>query len=303
MPAFAALQACRSESTPREPALSPRRPREVSARIDAQPTIEGAGVHLSRSLGSAALPLLDPFLMLDEFHSDRPEDYVKGFPSHPHRGFETVTYMIEGAMEHRDSLGNHGRLGPGSTQWMTAGHGIIPSEMPQQENVLMWGFQLWVNLPSSKKMTAPRYQDLAPDRITDVTTADGAIVRVIAGESSGKRGPVEGIVTAPQMMDVKLPKGGRFEQSTPPTHNAFVYVFEGGILVGDKHVSVERGQLAVLSGGDLASFTADQPARFLLLSGQPIGEPVKRYGPFVMNTEQELQQAVDDYRNGRLVSS
>ena len=302
LPALAALHACRSESAPREPAVAPRRPREVGTRIDAQPTIEGAGVHLSRSLGSSALPLLDPFLMLDEFHSDRPEDYVKGFPSHPHRGFETVTYMIEGAMEHRDSLGNHGRLGPGSTQWMTAGRGIIHSEMPQQERGLMWGFQLWVNLPSSRKMTAPRYQDLAPERIVELATADGATVRLVAGESNGQRGPVEGIVTAPQMLDVSLPSGVRFEQPVPTTHNAFAYVFEGALLVGDRRVRVERGQLAVLSGGDFVRVVGDPTARFLLLSGQPIGEPVKRYGPFVMNTEQELQQAVDDYRTGRLVS-
>ncbi|MEO7096298.1 MAG: pirin family protein [Polyangiales bacterium] len=302
LPALAALHACRSESAPREPALVTRRPREVTTRIDAQPTIEGAGVHLRRSLGSSLLPLLDPFLMLDEFHSDRPEDYLKGFPSHPHRGFETVTYMLEGAMEHRDSLGNHGRLVAGSTQWMTAGRGIIHSEMPQQERGLMWGFQLWVNLPAARKMTAPRYQDLAPERITEVATNDGALVRVVAGESSGKRGPVEGIVTAPQMMDVKLAKGGRFEQPVPLAHNAFAYVVEGALVVGDKEVRVTPGQLAVLSSGDLVSMTADEPARFLLLSAQPIGEPVRRHGPFVMNTDEELQQAVDDYRSGRLVS-
>jgi redox-sensitive bicupin YhaK (pirin superfamily) len=301
LPAFAALHACRSESAPREVVVT-RRPREVGTRIDAQPTIEGAGVHLRRSLGSAALPLLDPFLMLDEFHSDRAEDYIKGFPSHPHRGFETVTYMIEGAMEHRDSLGNHGRLGPGSTQWMTAGRGIIHSEMPQQENGLMWGFQLWVNLPAAKKMTAPRYQDLAPERIATVATNDGASVRLVAGQLAGRVGPVEGIVTAPQMMDVSLPKGARFEQPVPLAHNAFLYAFEGAVLVGDQRVRITQGQLAVLSGGDHVSVTSDEGGRFLLLSGQPIGEPVKRYGPFVMNTEEELQQAVDDYRSGRLVS-
>src|SRR4051812_7126447 len=220
----AALAACGrgARAGSRRQEAPPSLEREVVQRIDAQPTIEGAGVRLRRSLGSRALPLLDPFLMLDEFHSDRPEDYAAGFPSHPHRGFETVTYMIQGAMAHRDSLGNHGRLGPGSTQWMTAGHGIIHSEMPEQENGLMWGFQLWVNLPASHKMTQPRYQDLAPGRIEEIRLGD-ATVRLVAGEALGRRGPVDGIVTAPHMLDVALAPRGRFEHPLPASHNAFVY--------------------------------------------------------------------------------
>jgi len=303
IPASALIAACKTSDAPRASAPNVR---GVERVIDAQPTIEGAGVHLRRSLGSRALPLLDPFLMLDEFHSDRPEDYVAGFPSHPHRGFETVTYMIEGAMEHRDSLGNHGRLGPGSTQWMTAGHGIIHSEMPKQANGqnpdLLWGFQLWVNLPAVNKMTKPRYQDLAPDRIEKLAIDDAA-VGLIAGEAKGKRGPVDGIVTAPQMLDVKIPAHGKFAHAIPSTHNAFVYVFEGATLVGPQRTRVVAGQLAVLGNGDLVSVTDDGGigGRFLLLAGRPIGEPVARAGPFVMNTDAELRRAFDDYRSGKLV--
>src|SRR4051812_24794902 len=205
----AALAACGrgARAGSRRQEAPPSLEREVVQRIDAQPTIEGAGVRLRRSLGSRALPLLDPFLMLDEFHSDRPEDYAAGFPSHPHRGFETVTYMLDGAMEHRDSLGNHGRLGPGSVQWMTAGHGIVHSEMPQQDKGRLWGFQLWVNLPAAHKMIRPRYQDIAPARVVEAMI-DDASVRLVAGELDGRRGPVEGIVTAPEMLDVNLPARG-----------------------------------------------------------------------------------------------
>jgi redox-sensitive bicupin YhaK (pirin superfamily) len=278
----------------------PARPREVVQLVDAEPRIEGAGVRLRRSLGTRALPLLDPFLMLDEFHSDDPADYAAGFPSHPHRGFETVTYMREGAMEHRDSLGNHGRLGPGSTQWMTAGHGIIHSEMPQQERGLLWGFQLWVNLPAAQKMVKPRYQDLAPARIVELAVDDAA-VRLVAGEAHGRRGPVDGIVTAPQMLDVQLPARGTFRHALPPSHNAFVYVFEGTARIGAARTPVAAGQLAVLGDGDGVTLRSDGGARMLCLAGQPIGEPVARYGPFVMNTEAELRQAIEDYQSGRLV--
>jgi len=299
----AALAACGrgARAGARRQEAAPALEREVVQRIDAQPTVEGAGVKLRRSLGSRALPLLDPFLMLDEFHSDDPADYAPGFPSHPHRGFETVTYMLQGAMEHRDSLGNHGRLGPGSTQWMTAGHGIIHSEMPQQERGLMWGFQLWVNLPAARKLVRPRYQDLAPERIVELAVDDAA-VRLIAGEAHGHRGPVDGIVTAPQMLDVSLPARGTFRHTLPPSHNAFVYVFEGTAAVGTGRAIVGAGQLAVLSPGDRLQVRSEGGARLLCFAGQPIGEPVARYGPFVMNTEDELRQAVADYRSGRLVS-
>jgi redox-sensitive bicupin YhaK (pirin superfamily) len=281
--------------------LGERGAREVTQVIDAQPHIEGAGVHLRRSLGSRALPLLDPFLMLDEFHSDKPEDYELGFPSHPHRGFETVTYMLQGAVEHRDSLGNHGHLGPGCAQWMTAGHGIIHSEMPVHNpgDTRMWGFQLWINLPAANKLIRPRYQDIAPARIPEAAV-DDALVRVVAGSAGGKTGPVDGIVTAPQMIDIKLGRRGSVRHAVPPGHNAFVYVFEGEAELGTARARVTAGQLAVLSPGDLFTARAESGARLLSFAGRPIGEPVARYGPFVMNTDDELRQAVDDYRSGRL---
>jgi redox-sensitive bicupin YhaK (pirin superfamily) len=277
------------------------RARDVVQVVDAQPHLEGAGVHLRRSLGSAALPLLDPFLMLDEFHSNRPEDYLPGFPSHPHRGFETVTYMLDGAVEHRDSLGNHGHLGPGCAQWMTAGHGIIHSEMPVAESAStnLWGFQLWVNLPAAKKLMPPRYQDIPPASIPEVAVDDG-LVRLVAGSVGGKLGPVSGIVTAPQMFDVKLGARGSVRHAVPASHNAFVYVFDGEAQLGPARTKVAAGQLAVLGPGQSFLARAETSARLLSFAGQPIGEPVARYGPFVMNTDEELRQAVDDYRSGRL---
>jgi hypothetical protein len=299
--AAATLAACKTEEAA-APARAPSmRARDVKQLVDAQATSDGAGVKLRRSLGSRALSMLDPFLMLDEFRSDRPDDYLAGFPSHPHRGFETVTYMIDGAMEHQDSMGNKGRLGPGSIQWMTAGSGIIHSEMPKQERGLMWGFQLWVNLPAAKKMTKPRYQDLAPERVETVTIGD-ATVRLVAGEAGGKRGPVDGIVTAPQMLDFKLGRRGKVEHAIPAGHNAFVYCFEGSAEIGPARTKVGRGQLAVLGSGDgLTAAALEDGARLLLLAGQPLGEPVARHGPFVMNTDEEIRRAVDDYRAGRLV--
>jgi redox-sensitive bicupin YhaK (pirin superfamily) len=277
-----------------------RHERDVVRVIDAEPSRDGAGVKLRRSLGSSALPLLDPFLLLDEIHSGHEEDYIRGFPSHPHRGFETVTYMIDGAMEHRDSLGNHGRLGPGSVQWMTAGHGIIHSEMPRGERGTFWGFQLWVNLPSSLKMTRPRYQDLAPDRVAEVDQ-ERARVRVVAGDAFGRRGPVDGIVTAPHMLDVTLAANGRFEHALPATHNAFAYVFDGSVRLGRSETPAHDGQIVVLGPGDRIVASSETGGRMLLLSAEPIGEPVARRGPFVMNTDEEIRQAIDDYQNGRLL--
>jgi redox-sensitive bicupin YhaK (pirin superfamily) len=275
--------------------------REVLRVVRAQPTSDGAGVKLNRSLGTGALPMLDPFLMLDEFYTDRPEDYLAGFPSHPHRGFETVTYMLAGAMEHKDSVGNTGKLIAGSVQWMTAGRGIVHSEMPKQENGLMWGFQLWVNLPGAKKMIPPRYQDIAPEKIPEVTIGD-ARVRVIAGEAGGVRGPVEGVATAPLMIDVKLPAGAKIEQAIAADHNAFVYVFEGEARFGSAGKSVGRGELGVLGPGDAVSVVGagEKGARFLILAGRPINERVARYGPFVMTTEDEIRQAMVDYQSGKL---
>ena len=307
LPSSLGATACRDREALREPgperaqglaANTARRVREVAQLAESQPTVEGAGVHLRRCLGGRAVPLLDPFLMLDEFRSETPEDYIKGFPSHPHRGFETVTYMIDGAMEHRDSLGNHGRLAPGSVQWMTAGRGIIHSEMPKQDRGPMWGYQLWVNLPAREKMRKPRYQDLAPERIT-MTTVGDASARLVAGEIGGAKGPVVDIATAPLMVDLALKKGG-LELPIPASYNAFVYVIEGAARFGSSR-PVPRGQLVVLGPGDVLRASTDDAARFLLFAGKPIGEPIARRGPFVMNTDEELQQAFDDYRSGRLV--
>ncbi len=284
---------------PASPRVAPR-VRPVARLVDAQPTLEGAGVHLRRSLGSQALPMLDPFLLLDEVHSERPEDYLPGFPTHPHRGFETVTYVLDGAFEHRDSLGNHGRLTPGSAQWMTAGRGIVHSEMPGQTAGGMWLFQLWVNLPRASKMIRPRYQDIAPGRVVEARV-DDARARLVAGSLAGRTGPVEGIVTAPQMIDLRFEGRGRSAVPVAPDHTAFAYVVEGRVKLGADEAPARAGQLAVLGPGDRVVAKADGPARVLLLSARPIGEPVARGGPFVMNTYDEVRQAWEDYRAGRLV--
>ncbi len=276
--------------------------REVTEVARAQPTADGAGVKLRRAVGTRALPMLDPFLLLDEMHSERPEDYVAGFPTHPHRGFETVTYVLDGAVDHKDSLGNHGHLGAGSVQWMTAGRGIVHSEMPNHEagKSTLWGFQLWVNLPASLKMTKPRYQDLMAGRIAEVAVQD-ASVRVVAGEVAGARGPVEGIVTAPTMLDVRVPAKGRCALPLPPGHNAFAYVIDGAVAIGTAGSLVEQGEVAVLGPGSRVTATSAAGGRMLLIAARPIGEPVARSGPFVMNTNEELQKAWEDYRSGRLV--
>jgi redox-sensitive bicupin YhaK (pirin superfamily) len=279
-----------------------RAERTVERIVSAQRTSDGAGVKLNRALGGGALSMLDPFLLLDEFQSDDPNDYLAGFPDHPHRGFETVTYMIEGAMEHRDSVGNRGRLVAGSAQWMTAGHGIVHSEMPKQERGLMWGFQLWVNLPRARKMIKPRYQDIAPGLIPE-TTIDGARTRVVAGNAFGVTGPVTGIDVEPIFLDVTVERGVRFQASLPPGHNAFVFVTDGAVRLGPSRSEVRRGQLAVLGrGGDRLTATCDgQSGRMLVLAGRPLNEPVARRGPFVMSTDEELREAYEDYRSGRLV--
>lgn len=275
--------------------------RSVAQIVPAQATKDGAGVALGRSIGSRLLPHLDPFLLLDEIKSDSATDYIRGFPDHPHRGFETVTLMIDGAMEHRDSVGNHGRLVGGSVQWMTAGRGIIHSEMPKQERGLLWGFQLWVNLPQRLKMSAPRYQDIVPGRIPDVS-AGGGSARVLAGTFGGETGPVEGIVVAPTMLDLTVPPGGTLEHAIPSTHNAFVYVLQGAAQIGPEGRQASARELAVLGPGSALVATAGHDgARLLLVAAEPIGEPIARRGPFVMNTEEELDRAFADYRSGRLV--
>ncbi|MFI5299947.1 MAG: pirin family protein [Polyangiales bacterium] len=277
----------------------PTKTREVLHVVDAAPTIEGAGVKVRRALGGRALTNLDPFLLLDAFRSDDPADYLPGFPEHPHRGFETVTYLIDGAVEHRDSLGNHGRLAPGSVQWMTAGHGIVHAEMPKQAGAQLLGFQLWVNLPATQKLMRPRYQDIAPARIVDTTIGD-ASVRLIAGQVRDAFGPVDGIVTAPTFLDAKLPANGRFSHALSSGHTAFVYVFDGAIELGGARTKISRDQLAVLGPGDEVTAGSERGGRMVLVAARPIGEPIARRGPFVMNTEAELDRAFDDYRSGHL---
>ena len=274
--------------------------RNVVRVVKGQPASDGAGVRLLRSLGTQALPMLDPFLMLDEFRSDDARDYIAGFPSHPHRGFETVTIMLAGRMQHKDSVGNTGDLGPGSVQWMTAGRGIIHSEMPQQENGLMHGFQLWVNLPAKNKLDAPRYQDIPAAEIPAVDAGEGASVRVIAGELGGVTGPISSVATAPVLLDVRFDGAGKLEHVLPVGHNAFVYVYDGELAIGEPATKVGRGHVAVLGAGEAVRLTSDAGAKALVLAGRPIEEPVARYGPFVMNTQSEIEQAFADYRSGKL---
>jgi redox-sensitive bicupin YhaK (pirin superfamily) len=280
------------------------RERQVARVVHGQATSEGAGVRLTRTIGSQGLDHLDPFLLLDEFKSDKADDYIAGFPDHPHRGFETVTYMLAGAMRHEDHAGNRGDLVAGSVQWMTAGRGIVHSEMPRQTNGLMWGFQLWVNLPARNKMMAPRYQDIPPSAIPDVVLADGVRARVIAGEVASIRGPVEGIVTEPLYLDVTLAPGAHVSPSLTPGHSAFVYVYDGDATVGADSRDLNVGQLAVLGDGDSVSIAAGASgARLLVLAARPLREPIARYGPFVMNTREEIVQAVQDYQRGAFTAA
>jgi redox-sensitive bicupin YhaK (pirin superfamily) len=277
--------------------------RPVRKVVRGLPTSDGAGVRLNRLIGKHGMPDLDPFLMLDEFRSDEASDYIAGFPDHPHRGFETVTYMLAGRMRHGDNQGNVGLLRPGSVQWMTAGRGIVHSEMPEQENGLMWGFQLWVNLPAKDKMTAPRYQDIDPEAIPVVDQADGVRVKVIAGRVGEVGGAVSAVATDPTYLDVTLPAGARFSHELPADYNAFVYPFEGAVQAGegvDAEV-LRRGELGVLDEGTkvVVSAAGEQGARFLLVAGRPLREPIAKYGPFVMNTDAEIVQALDDYRTGK----
>jgi redox-sensitive bicupin YhaK (pirin superfamily) len=273
--------------------------RQITRRIRGIDTADGAGVKLKRIIGQPGLDMLDPFLLLDEFRSDDAGDYIAGFPEHPHRGFETVTYMLAGHMRHHDNHGNSGDLTPGSVQWMTAGRGILHSEMPQQENGLMWGFQLWVNLPATDKMTAPRYQDIAAERIPVVHPADGVEVRVIAGELAGASGPIEGIVTAPTYLDISLQPGSALTLELPREHHGFAYVFEGeSALVGGEQL--QRSELGVLSEGEQLQLRGgDKPSRLLIVAARPLKESVARYGPFVMNTPEQIHEAIADFRAGK----
>ena len=274
----------------------------IVRKVRGLPTSDGAGVKLTRVIGGPDLPDLDPFLMLDEFGTDQPEDYLAGFPSHPHRGFETVTYMLDGRMRHKDNHGHEGLLTPGSVQWMTAGRGLVHSEMPEQESGRMRGFQLWINLPAKDKMTAPKYQEYAPDNIPQVRPAEGVTVKVIAGTVDGVAGPIAQPATDPLYLDIALAPGASWAFDLPAGHNAFAYAYEGAATVGegDDARALEMQELAVLGGGERLLLRARQQAlRMILVAGRPLREPVAKYGPFVMNTKQELMQAFVDFQEGR----
>lgn len=276
--------------------------RDVVQRIRGSETSDGAGVRLRRYIAAAELEMLDPFLLFDVFRSDDPGDYIAGFPPHPHRGFETVTYLLHGNMRHRDSAGHEGVIRAGGVQWMTAGSGIEHSEMPEQEQGLLYGFQLWVNLPAQRKMDAPRYQEFEPGQVPLEQRQDGVTVRVIAGTTRhGTRGAVQDVAAAPTYLDITLPAGARFEESLPTGCNGFIYVIEGSVDVIGKSdtVSVAADSMAILGDGESLELTATAASRLLLIAGRPFNEAVARSGPFVMNTQEEIHQAFDDYRSGR----
>jgi redox-sensitive bicupin YhaK (pirin superfamily) len=295
--------------------------RKVRKVLKAKPTMEGAGVHLKRVFGFPEVPMFDPFLLLDDFRSDTPAHFLKGFPWHPHRGIETITYVLVGDVEHGDSLGNKGVIGSGDVQWMTAGSGIIHQEMPKGDAAgRMYGFQLWANLPSQQKMMHPRYRDVTADQIPEVEAEGGARVRIIAGEVSGVRGPVGDIVIDPEYIDVSVPAGSEFVHPTKAGHTVFAYVIDGRGLFcrekkpfnyemeGENYFDLSRdpfvgnGSLVLFGdGGEIVAAAEAESVRFLLISGKPIGEPVAWYGPIVMNTREELRIAFEEYDNGTFI--
>jgi len=276
-------------------------PRTVERLVAGMATSDGAGVKLTRVLTHALQRRLDPFLMLDAFGTDDPDDYIAGFPDHPHRGFETVTYMIAGRMRHRDSAGHEGLLANGGVQWMTAGRGVIHSELPEQEEGRMEGFQLWLNLPAAEKMRAPWYRDIASDEVPTFTH-DDVTVRVIAGESHGVAGAVQRDATEPLYLDLHLAPGASFEQPLPALHNAFVYVYRGSVSIADTEVPSQRMAILVNRGDGVALTAGPEGAKALLIAGKPLNEPIVQYGPFVMNSNEQIFQAVEDFRAGRLVA-
>lgn len=280
--------------------------RKVTKSIEPVSVLEGAGVTLLRSIASRELDYLDPFLLFDDFSSDNPDHYMRGFPWHPHRGIETVTYILDGFVDHRDSLGNAGRIGAGDVQWMTSGSGIMHEEMPKPREGKMAGFQLWVNLPASLKMTTPRYQDVAATLVPEVEREHGVRLRVIAGEVDGVRGPVHEIAAEPTYVDVFMPADATLSLPVERGQSAFAYVFEGEAKFGTVQSKggelITRPRLAVFGDGDLVEVsTAGQSVRFLIVSGRPLNEPVARYGPFVMNTKDEIEEALSDLRNGTFI--
>ena len=292
--------------------------RKIRKTLKSKPTIEGAGVHLKRVFGFGDVPLFDPFLLLDDFGSDNPKHYLKGFPWHPHRGIETITYVLNGEVEHGDSLGNKGIIKSGDVQWMTAGSGIVHQEMPKgDEKNVLHGFQLWANLPSGQKMMNPRYRDIARDQIPEVKLSNGTIVKIICGEIDGTQGPVEDIVIEPEYIDVTIPEKTEFRHPTIPGHTVFAYIIEGQGLFcnetdpfaydveGRNYFDFQRnpylgeGTIVLFEDGDeIVISTEKQNLRFLLISGKPIGEPIAWYGPIVMNTNEELQIAFEEYKQG-----
>lgn len=282
--------------------------KQLQQIISARATSDGAGVSIKRSLGQNQHARFDPFLMLDEFGSESASDYIAGFPAHPHRGFETVTYMLEGHMLHEDHMGNKGHLRNGDVQWMTAGRGIIHSEMPQQEHGLMRGFQLWLNLPAAEKMKPAHYRDIPASEIPVADLQNGGCIKVIANTAvvDGKviSGPIQGLTTQAIYWDVHLPNGGKFSHAIPATHNTFIYVYEGEIAIGEDARRLPAGNAGLLGQGDEISVQAlAEDTRFILLAGIPLKEPIAQYGPFVMNTSDEIEQAINDYRNGVLTET
>ncbi len=295
--------------------------RKIQKVIKSKPTLEGAGVHLRRVFGYDEVPLFDPFLLLDDFRSDNPEHYRKGFPWHPHRGIETITYVLKGDVEHGDSMGNKGVISSGDTQWMTAGSGIIHQEMPNGDvNGVMEGFQLWANLPKTHKMMDPRYRDIKSSQVPEVLLENGATIKIICGTVNGRQGPVRDIVIDPEYLDVTVPAHAEFSHRTKRDHTAFAYVIEGkGLFCNEKdpfsydvagvnyfdmqrEPFIENGMLVLFTEGDKVTVTTQgDPVRFLLISGKPIDEPVAWYGPIVMNTEEELRVAFEEYRNGMFI--
>ena len=278
--------------------------RKVQTSLQSVPTTEGAGVHLKRAFGYAQVPQFDPFLMLDDFHSSNPADYLPGFPWHPHRGIETITYLLEGLVEHGDSMGNKGVIAAGDVQWMTAGSGIIHQEMPQESPTgTMWGFQFWANLPASRKMMAPRYQDVKAATIPVVTLDDGVTVKIIAGTVGGVPGPVTDIIIEPEMLDITVPPGTVFEHRVPEGHTAFAYILSGAASFDESGDRYHRETVVLYEreGDSVKIETKQDPVRFIFVAGKPLGEPVAWGGPIVMNTREELRVAFDEYEKGTFI--
>ncbi len=278
--------------------------RTVTRTVKGVPHSDGAGVRMTRVIASPDLDMIDPFLLLDEFRSDRPDDYIGGFPDHPHRGFETVTYMLAGQMRHKDNHGHEGVISPGGIQWMRAGRGIIHSEMPEQEDGLMWGFQLWINLPKTQKMTTPEYQEFGRESIPVENNKDDVTIHVIAGSTAeGTTGPVKNIFTEPLYLDLEFEQGASLQQPIAQDANAFIYIYEGSaeiIALEQPSTALQKGMLGILDKGDGVHIRAIKPdTRVLLLAARPLNEPVARGGPFVMNTREEIQQAFQDFNNGK----